>query len=429
MLKWKVAVLVFLLLVSSCFSELTVKGYSEGDSTPQNVSWKYLTENTTGLVGYWKFNEGTGTNASDSSGNGNHGAIDGASWVDGKYGKALSFDGTNDKVTIPNDSSITFTNQDFSLAFWFKSAENKDQIPLSKGLYATEGWFIYVEATPAIYLRLNKAGTTQKLARVTGFPVIGTWEYIVFIRSGSSVSLYRNGVFQRTEATAWNDMATSTSDLLIGDYNGGGYNVHGIIDDVRVYNRALNETEITSLYENNYILEGSFNGSSSSSAYYWDFGDYQNFKYDFSYTFPNETLQRSLNCTYPKSQTLANLTVYPYDLVLDAGNYTISSFNSTFNMISLNQTCLAIYGNNYRIFTEVIPTIDYTWVMLVLWAIFLVFSFWKNEKLFKAVAGIVGIFLGIMFLGTTIETVTWMGAIMVLINLFILGYALLYDRR
>jgi hypothetical protein len=58
--------------------------------------------NNLGLVGYWSFNEGTSTVATDFSGNGNHGAFtDSPVWTNGKRGKALDFDGSNDRVNIP----------------------------------------------------------------------------------------------------------------------------------------------------------------------------------------------------------------------------------------------------------------------------------------------------------------------------------------
>jgi len=50
-----------------------------------------------GLVGWWRFDEGAGNIVSDSSGHGNDGTIYGATWVDGKHGKALSFDGVEDQ--------------------------------------------------------------------------------------------------------------------------------------------------------------------------------------------------------------------------------------------------------------------------------------------------------------------------------------------
>jgi hypothetical protein len=70
-----------------------------------------------GLVGYWKLDEENGTIAGDSSGNSNNGTLqNGPGWVDGKYGKALSFDGTDDYVTIQDSASLRV--QSFSIAAW-----------------------------------------------------------------------------------------------------------------------------------------------------------------------------------------------------------------------------------------------------------------------------------------------------------------------
>ena len=60
------------------------------------------------LVGYWNMNEGSGTVAHDSSVNGNNGTITGASWVDGKYGEALSFNGTTDYALTSYSSTFNF---------------------------------------------------------------------------------------------------------------------------------------------------------------------------------------------------------------------------------------------------------------------------------------------------------------------------------
>jgi len=59
-----------------------------------------------GLVAEWHFDEGSGSVLEDSSGNGNDGVIYGATWVEGKYGKALSFDGVDDYVDFGNDASL-----------------------------------------------------------------------------------------------------------------------------------------------------------------------------------------------------------------------------------------------------------------------------------------------------------------------------------
>lgn len=67
-----------------------------------------------GLVAEWHFDEGSGTIAKDESGSGNDGAIYGAKWVEGKFGKALEFDGVDDYVKVPDDDSLDVT----TLSLW-----------------------------------------------------------------------------------------------------------------------------------------------------------------------------------------------------------------------------------------------------------------------------------------------------------------------
>ena len=65
------------------------------------------------IVGMWLFDEGKGEVTKDSSGNGNDGKLmNGPKWVDGKFGKALEFDGTDDNVEMPNDSGLPSGAQD-----------------------------------------------------------------------------------------------------------------------------------------------------------------------------------------------------------------------------------------------------------------------------------------------------------------------------
>jgi len=71
-----------------------------------------------GLTAYWKFDEGVGDVAYDSSGNGNHGTIYGASWTDGKFGKALFFDG-DDLVQVEDSNALDGFNE-ISIEAWVK---------------------------------------------------------------------------------------------------------------------------------------------------------------------------------------------------------------------------------------------------------------------------------------------------------------------
>jgi hypothetical protein len=70
-----------------------------------------------GLVAYWDFDKGTGTVVHDSIG-GNHGTIHGAQWVSGISGYALSFDGIDDKVVVPDNPSLDLGTSDITISVW-----------------------------------------------------------------------------------------------------------------------------------------------------------------------------------------------------------------------------------------------------------------------------------------------------------------------
>ena len=70
------------------------------------------------IVGIWLFDEGKGETAKDSSGHGHDGVLDGPSWVDGKFGKALNYDATDDFVEIPHEDGLSL--QAYTIAAWVK---------------------------------------------------------------------------------------------------------------------------------------------------------------------------------------------------------------------------------------------------------------------------------------------------------------------
>jgi hypothetical protein len=95
-----------------------------------------------GLVGYWSFNEGAGTAAMDSSGNGNTGTlINGPTWVSGKSGTALSFDGADDYVEIPETQSLNLSSA-LTVSAWINNQASTDS-GLGQDQYriiASKGW-------------------------------------------------------------------------------------------------------------------------------------------------------------------------------------------------------------------------------------------------------------------------------------------------
>jgi hypothetical protein len=91
---------------------------------------------TDGLVGVWLFDEGSGEEAVDSSGNGYNGELVGnATWEDGKFGSAISCDGTEAYVMVPDDPAFEFDG-DFTLACWIQN----EALPPDHSSFITKGY-------------------------------------------------------------------------------------------------------------------------------------------------------------------------------------------------------------------------------------------------------------------------------------------------
>ena len=206
-----------------------------------------------GLVLALGFDEASGTTALDSSGNNLNGTIREAARVAGKFGGALSFDGVNDWVTVADTtgSPLDLTTG-MTIEAWVKpetlngwdTAVLKERGAglLSYALYAHDGApFGGGTAVPAGYVRA--AGVDQAV-RGTGALAIGEWSHIAMTYDGATQRLYVNGVLVRSRAQTGN-AAVGNGALRIGGNNSfAGEFFRGLIDEVRIYNRALSLDEI-----------------------------------------------------------------------------------------------------------------------------------------------------------------------------------------
>jgi len=202
--------------------------------------------NNLGLVGYWPMNEGVGTKAGDSSGQGNTGSITGATWTSGKHGKALSFDG-NDYINVSNSSSLNSSL--ITVAVWVNptSFANYKTIAIKTTSSSwNDGWglFHYTGANDIRFF-INGYNANYVSANIP----IGSWSHITGTFDGSLISIYTNGTLTAT-STYSGSINTSSNILQIGsgDIVGGGF-WNGKIDDVRIYNRALTASEVAKLYK------------------------------------------------------------------------------------------------------------------------------------------------------------------------------------
>ncbi len=198
-----------------------------------------------GLVAAYGFDEGSGSTVADSSNSNNGGTISGASWTtSGRYGRALDFDGTNDSVQVPDANSLDLTST-MTLSAWVKphAIAGRWQTPIWKEDGASGTYALSADrptsSLPSVGARSSSgwqiADGTSPLTNNEWAHLAGTWD-------GQALKLYINGALVSTQAATSNAL-TSTGVLRIGAMPGGQY-FDGLIDEVRVYNRALSQQEV-----------------------------------------------------------------------------------------------------------------------------------------------------------------------------------------
>ncbi|MFH1228674.1 MAG: DUF2341 domain-containing protein [Planctomycetota bacterium] len=205
-----------------------------------------------GIAGYWPFDEGAGTAAGDFSGNIITGTlVNSPAWVTGMSGNGLSFNGTNNYVDLGNPSALQITGSQ-TIEMWLNPAVLNDTIrrnPYAK-CYGGEGT-ITQEPDGTINAYYGTAGSNNTPYQGFTMPLniaVSTWVHIAIVRDLTNMKLqwYKNGVLAIETPALYASAVTSSLTAYIGK----GYvnNYSGIIDEVRIYNRALTAAEIASRY-------------------------------------------------------------------------------------------------------------------------------------------------------------------------------------
>ena len=214
----------------------------------------------TGLVGYWKFSEGSGNEAKDISGNNNNGNLVGnTAWnSSGKYGSGLTFDGAGDYVNVTNSPTISVTTNALTLSAWIKLDYNMQAIDIivdKKGeIWALQG--SQQGDGTKIQFDISTAGSQSKLDTNTQFTTKGVWYHIAGTWDGTTMRIYVNGM-QENAMNKSGTLATNNNDFVIGGYDTtSGYDFKGGIDEVMIFNRSLSASEITALYSNSPHFSG-----------------------------------------------------------------------------------------------------------------------------------------------------------------------------
>ena len=195
-----------------------------------------------GLVAAFAFDEGAGSTVADASGNGNTGTISGATWTAGEYNYGLAFNGTSARVDVPDAASLHLTSA-MTLEAWVKpsvvTSNWRDVVYKGNDNY-------YLMATSTRSSKpvggVTIAGTHQEAVGAAPMAA-GTFAHVAATYDGSTIRLYVNGAEVGSKA-ATGSITTSTNPLQIGGDSIYGQYFAGTIDEIRIYNTALTQSQI-----------------------------------------------------------------------------------------------------------------------------------------------------------------------------------------
>ena len=188
----------------------------------------------------------------DLSNRGNHGTITGATWSNTPLNHpTLSFDEVDDYVDAGNDSSLQITGTNpFTFELWFKANSLSGGATLlakdDGGGSVNKWWLHYRDATYGIALHIQSPALETFYFNSNYVPSAGVWYHVILTRTGNDWVFYINGESVKTLSSS-QVMRDASANFKIGVFQGGNY-WNGLIDEVRVYNRALSASEISNRY-------------------------------------------------------------------------------------------------------------------------------------------------------------------------------------
>ncbi len=322
---------------------------------------------TNGLKGWWPF---TG-NANDESGNGNNGTVNGATLTSDRFGNvnsAYSFDGTNDFINVPEDSTMELNQH--TISFWF----NSPILPNSRfdliGKDNTTGNRQYV-------IQLESSGVIRNAVFTDIQPYIIDGNTIITTNNWINVVVTWDGIINRTYINSNLDTSISTLGNLLQDnwdlFLGGtpSFNQYyfGKLDDIGFWNRALTQQEITALYNGcntcatpTNIAVASITGSKATIS--WT-GNSCAAKYRVRYRVQGTTSWVTKIVTAPVSSKILTLlqplTTYEYQVRTDC-NATGTVASAYSNIQTFTTICDCIKPTNLSVSNLTQTTATVSWV-------------------------------------------------------------------
>ncbi|MEM6468653.1 MAG: LamG-like jellyroll fold domain-containing protein, partial [Planctomycetota bacterium] len=208
---------------------------------------------TSNLVAHYEFEENGGSTIEDSTINDNDGStVNSPVWSGDSAVGGFSMDfsqdsGSNAYVSVSDDASIDIS-ADFSVAFWYNSSDSSSGIRQLIGQYSVgDGFFIAKNSSNALQFVVDGDSSIVAHSYAGGWMADGNWHHVVATRSGDDFQLYVNGV-GNTASTQTVGTVSTGEPLLIGGTDSSDF--EGLLDEVRIYSRALSSADVTALYNN-----------------------------------------------------------------------------------------------------------------------------------------------------------------------------------
>jgi len=222
----------------------------------------------TALVGYWEFDEGSGTIAHDSSGNGNNGVIHTATWTDGIVGKALHFNGVDSWVEVPNSPTLTNLSQ-ITVEAWIQEDSITAQL---KGIVSkcdgkapptNAEYFLGTTENGKVFFETDRGTAIFSVQTTPLITEAGRWYHVAGTWSGDTYTIYVDGAPVLSGNCTPQTTLSNNLPVQIGRHGAESWvYFQGIIDNVKIYNCVRTAQQI--------LADSNFGNVTSSISYAWN---------------------------------------------------------------------------------------------------------------------------------------------------------------
>jgi len=208
------------------------------------------------LVAAYSFSEGSGTQATDVTGTGNQGTIANAAWSpSGKFGNALSFNGTNALVSIPSSASLNVTTG-LTIEAWVNPSSYahgrtifQKRSPSNVGGYVFESVHSPFGPENSLQFVIMIGGTYTTVQAPANVLSIGTWQHVAATYDGTAMKIYVNGAEVAEMAVSGDIDAVSDPVVMGRNVVSPEIAWDGLIDEISLYARALDPVEIHAIFD------------------------------------------------------------------------------------------------------------------------------------------------------------------------------------